>query len=98
MGTVQRRSAPAQRSRPVLSDEDVDALTADTVQPFHDRALWSLPYESVARSEEVLFLDIRAHRAKVRRNPLSSMKAGRRPCSGVVTGLQGQWRLGDSNP
>lgn len=55
-----------------LPEEQVDALIADTVQPLRDRALWSLLYESVARSEEVLGLDvpdldIRAHRAKVRR-------------------------------
>jgi integrase len=36
-----------------LSEEDVDTLIADTVQPLRDRALWSLLYESAARSEEV---------------------------------------------
>lgn len=55
-----------------LAVEQVDALIADTAQPLRDRALWSLLYESVARSEEVLGLDvpdldIRSHRAKVRR-------------------------------
>ncbi|MBW4722451.1 tyrosine-type recombinase/integrase [Saccharothrix obliqua] len=60
---------PADRAR---GREDISGLLHDTSIPLRDRTLWSLLYDSAARSSEVLALniedlDLRNRRSKVRR-------------------------------
>jgi site-specific recombinase XerD len=54
---IERRREPADRSR-WLSREDLDRLFASRTARIRDRALWLLLYESAARAEEVLNLNV----------------------------------------
>lgn len=68
---IRRRGRPQDRARAVPRDELERFLAADK-HPLRDRLLWRLLYESAARAEEVLALDVADldrpnRRAKVRR-------------------------------
>ncbi|MGH3772014.1 MAG: tyrosine-type recombinase/integrase [Pseudonocardiaceae bacterium] len=58
-----------------MGKPDIDALLTRPTLPLRERTLWRLLYETAARAEEVLGLDIeeldlRNRRAKVRRSPI----------------------------
>lgn len=68
---IRRRSRTPDRTRSV-GRTDVEALLTRTHLPLRERTLWRMLYETAARAEEVLALDVdeldlRNRRAKVRR-------------------------------
>ncbi|MDG9701648.1 site-specific integrase [Streptomyces sp. DH37] len=54
---LRMRTAPADRDR-ALSRAQVEKLLGDKSSPLRDRVLWHLLYETAARAEEVLRLDV----------------------------------------
>lgn len=55
---LRMRSTPADRDR-ALSRAQVDALLDDKTPALRDRVLWTMLYETAARAEEALRLDVR---------------------------------------
>ncbi|MEU3528802.1 site-specific integrase [Streptomyces sp. NPDC038707] len=54
---LRMRPAPADRDR-ALSRDQIDALLGDRTPALRDRVLWTLLYETAARAEEALRLDV----------------------------------------
>jgi integrase/recombinase XerC/integrase/recombinase XerD len=68
---IRRRPRVPDRTRS-LGKADVEGLLTRTYLPIHERTLWRILYETAARAEEILALDVpeldlRNRRAKVRR-------------------------------